>query len=291
MTNDSKPIPLHERLKPFMKNTFTLPKPWIGLILVLLVISTLQFTDSGGFEGIEITTWTLLLLLVMWAPTAVKMLTVSGGTVRAGKGEATFKGLVSVITDYVAMIEQKRHHMNLSEQESERVDQLFLSSEQIVASSLRDSREAHSKLEKLATQYEQIREEPRTDDRTFRLEKIVAEIRAYASLVDLDTDDLRDLLSGSEGDRIIALGILQRIPRTSLFELLLEAIRVSPNSGFEQYHALLAVKEMLPDLNATQKASLQDLLTKKLNDENSHIAQSSDRTALSRQILSALDEP
>jgi hypothetical protein len=273
-----------------MEDTFALPKPWIALILGCLVISVLQFTDSGAFAGLQLTWWTLLLLIVMWVPPAVKMLAVSGGTVRAGEGEARFKGLVPVLTKYVAEIEQERRRMDLSEEESESVEYLISSSEQMVASSVRDSQEARSELETLGSKYEQIRDQPKTANRTFRLEQIVAEIRAYARLVNLDAGELRDLLSGSEGDRIIALGVLQRVPNVSLFEPVLQAIRVSPNSAFEQYHALLAMKEMLPDLNATQKTKLRDLLTSKLNDEDSHIAQSDDRKAVSLQILSALED-
>jgi hypothetical protein len=113
----------------------------------------------------------------------------------------------------------------------------------------------------LATRYEQIRHlSPPGAQRTSEMDQLVIHVRGFALQGAYTPAEIqRIFVSGTEGNRIFALALSFMKPDPLIFGSILEAIRNS-RSAFEQYHALLAARALLPKLNDPQKGELGALL-------------------------------
>ena len=81
--------------------------------------------------------------------------------------------------------------------------------------------------------------------------------------------------------------MVQAMPTTDYFELVLESIRKS-RSAFEQYQGLQAAERILPLLNADQKKELVEVLEdQRSGAPGKYIKEGSDRWFLSNRILKA----
>ncbi|GAA3539582.1 hypothetical protein AFL01nite_26060 [Aeromicrobium flavum] len=140
----------------------------------------------------------------------------------------------------------------------------------------------------VGTRYEQLRSaEPPGWDRTARMEGLLREAR------DLDTESLsaadvsRIFGSGSDGDRITALALLEAEPRLARADLLVDAIGHS-RSSYEQYHALVAAERAWVHLPAADqdrvRAAVETLLAGPLGEKTS------DRRLVARRILEGSGE-
>ncbi len=87
--------------------------------------------------------------------------------------------------------------------------------------------------------------------------EIVAQARALRDSV-AATDVVDLFLTGNEGARVVALGLVEAEPTADFFELVLDGISAS-RSAFEQFHALTAAI-MLPALSRQQREALADAL-------------------------------
>lgn len=137
-----------------------------------------------------------------------------------------------------------------------------------------------------ATRYERIRTtEPSGWDRTSRMEGVLREARA------LDTDALTPsqvagrFATGTDGDRIVALALVEADPRLASGSMLVDAIGGS-RSAFEQYHALVAAEKSvdgLPPADRTRvREAVESLLAGPLGER------SSDRRTVARRVLERL---
>ncbi len=121
-------------------------------------------------------------------------------------------------------------------------------------------------------------------------ERVVAEVRSTARRSALTASQVRELFAdGSEGRRIQALALMQGDPALADLPSLLEAIE-HPRSGFEQYHALLAARGLLPRLPAGETGRLREAVAGRLMAPDG-IPYGSDRSWLAEKILSRLDAP
>ena len=109
----------------------------------------------------------------------------------------------------------------------------------------------------MGSRYERLRTtEPSGWDRTSRMEDMLREVRA------LDTDalgasDVAAIFStGSDGNRIVALALVEGNPRLATADVLIDAI-VDTRSAFEQYHALLAAEYALDHLSADDRTRMR----------------------------------
>lgn len=94
--------------------------------------------------------------------------------------------------------------------------------------------------------------------------------------------------SGKDGDRIVALALIQARPNAVFFGLVSWTIGES-RSAFEQYHGLKAMENMLPSLNEEQKRRLAEVLgDQRSGRPGKYIERGTDRWLLSDRILDAL---
>ena len=140
----------------------------------------------------------------------------------------------------------------------------------------------------LATQYEQIRNQSLPGARrTSEMDQLVIHMRGFALQAAYTPAEIQRIFkSGSEGSRIVALALSFMKPDPLLFESLLEAI-LNSKSGFEQYHALLAARALLPKLNDAQKGELGTLLQGGA-DNLRYITQDTSRQIIRMSILGQL---
>jgi isoamylase len=140
----------------------------------------------------------------------------------------------------------------------------------------------------LAAQYEQIRSKlPPGAQRTIEMNRLVARIRIFAGQATYTPTEIQRIFdTGTAGNRIVALAIAGMKADSISFRSLLEAIYNS-KSAFEQYHALLAARELLPKLNSNQKDELVALLRDEAGNA-SYIRQDASRRMLSMSILGML---
>ena len=152
---------------------------------------------------------------------------------------------------------------------------------------------------KLAREYEELRKRMASGSkRTLEMETIVAQARFLGKQADYFTYDVKAMLSeGTDGERVIALGLLQtqiqKISKSEFdeaFDLVLQAIRHS-KSAFEQYHALRVAYLMMPCLSSPfeKEDSQKDQLYVTLEDQYSqHIREGTDRRYIADKICAAI---
>lgn len=140
----------------------------------------------------------------------------------------------------------------------------------------------------LATQYEQIRSQSSPGaQRTSEMNQLVARVRGFAGQAAYTPAEIQRIFdTGTAGNRIVALALAFMKPNPLMFGSILGAIRNS-KSAFEQYHALLAARALLPKLNDSQKGELGALLQDRA-DNIRYITQDTSRQIISMSILGKL---
>jgi hypothetical protein len=110
----------------------------------------------------------------------------------------------------------------------------------------KEARRLLAAVQPMAATYEQLRlVEPAGSERTERMTSLVRQARAMAKLGFVDAQAVEELFrSGSDGNRIMAIGLMRGAPELASLSLVVEVIR-HPRSGFEQWQALRLAQELL----------------------------------------------
>jgi hypothetical protein len=138
----------------------------------------------------------------------------------------------------------------------------------------------------VGSRYERLRAtEPAGWGRTSRMEQVLRDAR------DLDTErlaaaDVEGIFdTGTDGNRIFALALIERSPRLATAHVLVEGIARS-RSAFEQYHALVAAERALdhlaPEERSSVRVAVQGVLDGPLGES------SSDRRTVARRVAARL---
>jgi CHAT domain-containing protein len=138
---------------------------------------------------------------------------------------------------------------------------------------------------RLADAYENARTStPSGSEQTVELTRIVNEA-ATLSRNPAPADTLDILLDrDDEGGRVVALAVLEAFPDPSRLDLLLDIVSES-RSALEQYHALLAIKLLGPDVPASKRDAVADVLHDQFTREG---FLGTDRFIVAQQILAGL---
>lgn len=230
-----------------------LPKPWIVLVLILAVASSVdvEHPASGGWGiDINVDSATVGIVALIWLPALLRLLSLTGGKVKAAGVEASSGGLLGSPEDLIEDLTEIRTGAEEAGRRAPEVNQAMeqvrrqvdeMASDYLSAS---DAVTMESSL-RLADQYEQIRSTmPPGNERTARMTRVVNEARVRAGA---NRDAARRLAktqvrSEREGERLVALAMLQEAPTRWAVEDIL--LRISGSStAFEMYHALLALRE------------------------------------------------
>jgi hypothetical protein len=139
----------------------------------------------------------------------------------------------------------------------------------------------------IAASYEAIRKSmPSGPARTQLMEAEIARARKDASTADFSADELAGLFrTGSQGERVYALGVMQERPDLAPFDVVVEAVR-TPRTPFEQYHSLVLAETVEPHLSAAEKAVLATTIRQQL--EHDRLRRDSDRVQLATSLLERL---
>jgi hypothetical protein len=141
-----------------------------------------------------------------------------------------------------------------------------------------------------ARAYEDLRRtSPPGPQRIVELSKIVEDAREYVRQEHPTSEAVREVFaSGSDGERVYALGMMREDPTLGDVDCILDAILHS-HSAFEQGQALHAALQLKPRLSTADRARVIDVVYAQFG-RGGHIGQSTDRRRLATRLLSELDE-
>ncbi len=134
--------------------------------------------------------------------------------------------------------------------------------------------------------YERLRtSEPSGWDRTSRMEATLRDARALGAEVLTPSDVAEIFGTGTDGNRIAALALIEGNPRLGTAGVLVEAI-LNSRSTFEQYHALVAAESAVDHLSAEDRSRVREAVESVLS--GSLGDRSSDRRTVARRLLERL---
>jgi hypothetical protein len=140
-----------------------------------------------------------------------------------------------------------------------------------------------------ARAYEELRRtRPPGAQRVIELSRIVSDARQYSRAEHPPADAVREIFGGGDGERVYALALMEEDPDVGDLESILDAISHS-RSAFEQRQALAAALQVAPQLGPADKAQLSEAVRQQLA-PGGHIARSTDRLRVARQLLSVLSD-
>ena len=265
-----------ERLRELLASATFVPSWWVVVMTFVAVASAIDttFPESGG------TSWhfavgaiSLIAIALIWLPTAIRLLSLVGGSVKAGGVEASAIGILQSPDKLIEDLANLRTSTEQLGQEmpkaGEKVQTIGAEVNQIATRYLPSERTLPDEvLDDLAREYERIRRDiPPGRSRTNAMNKLVNEvrIRAAASPVSARQQAPALLRSSREGDRIVGLALAQGSPAAELCDDLLRIFSTSA-SAFEQYHSLLALSEIAPILGAEDRARAISILEREKSD-------------------------
>jgi hypothetical protein len=253
-----------------------LPKPWVLTVAGLAVLSSVsvEHPASGGWGiDINVDTATVGIVALVWLPALLRLLSLTGGKVKAAGVEASSGGLLGSPENLIEDLTEIRTGAEEAGRRSPEVDRAMeqmrqqideMASEYLGAS---DAVTEHS-IERLAEEYEAIRATmPPGASRTTRMTRVVNEARVRAGA---NRDTARRLAtphlrSDREGQRLVALAMLQESPSSKAVDGILKLIAES-STAFEMFHALLALREAAPRMSAEELESAIVVLSTEKDD-------------------------
>ena len=293
-----------EQIKGLLEILLPIPRPYIFVLGLAIFLSLFQITrNPQGAVTVTfgLTNITAVLLALIWLPFLLKVIALSGGGFKTMAGEASLTGLLGLLSNLDPETQREALSTTLGvleaaepklpQTERTRLQEIKQGLETQLASLPPETQKARQQLLNFARLYEALREDmPWSAARTFRMETLMAQARTLAKQSGYTLLEISEIYARqTEGDRVIALALVQANPDARFFELVLDSIDHS-ESGFEQYHALVAMERMLPLLDPEQKKMLID----SLNDQRSGgqykciTPDDPDRWTLSNRLLQEL---
>jgi hypothetical protein len=265
-----------ERLRGLLASATFVPWWWAAGMTFVAVASTIDttFPESGRTSWhVAVGAISLVAIALIWLPTAIRLLSLVGGSVKAAGVEASAVGilqspdkLIEDLTNLRTSADQLGQDMPNAGAKvqaiGDEVDQIatrYLPSEETLPNDVLDD---------LARQYERIRRDmPRGQSRTIAMNKLVSEVRIRAAASPLSARREAPVLlrSSREGDRIVGLALVQGSPAADLCDDLLRIFSTSA-SAFEQYHSLLALSEIAPILGPDDRVRAVSILEREKSD-------------------------
>ncbi|WP_255949057.1 hypothetical protein [Streptomyces odontomachi] len=139
----------------------------------------------------------------------------------------------------------------------------------------------------LAAEYGTIRSTMRSGSRRTRaMEDLVTTARRLAERGSFTPDEVRGLLrGGTDGDRVVALAMMQARPGLRDLDAALDAV-AAPRSPFEQYQALALAAKMVDDLDTDDLRRLADTVRA---ERAGSLRRNAERSALADDVLRRAD--
>lgn len=288
-SNNHSAMRINQLLAVFLK----IPVLWAIVVAIAVALSTIEITRTAEDQItfiFKLTTITPILLSILWLPSLIKLLALSGGKVKFGGSEASTGGLGPLLPKLVAGL--YKIETELPPEDKQEIRRLREQAESELASRTIGYRNARSRIEGLAREYERLRDQMESGgERTHLMSVVVAEIRSITPQAEYSSEEMMSCFAeASAGNRIAVLSMLQATSDTSCFSAVLSGISES-SSAFEQYNALRAAETMIPLLFKDQRNRLRNAINEQRGEgEGRHIKPKTDRWSLSDRILRAIEE-
>jgi hypothetical protein len=253
-----------------------LPGVWIAGIGIAALASVIRLSHGPAGTTIEFraTSVTAVIVALLWLPTLLRVIALTGGKLKTAGGEASTPGF----------FEAFRHLSSDTQEESLSaaaavIDQVEVEGPPEQRSRAREAREGLEeaigeiprrrpevtrRLREIARSYEQIRmTSPPGAARTREMTELVSRARGVASSGTPASSPERWFREETDGARIVALAAIQAL-RTPTDLPIVVAVIAEPRSAFEQFHALRAAEELLPFATREQKDLLRSAIESQL---------------------------
>ncbi|NMG20676.1 hypothetical protein [Brasilonema bromeliae] len=301
-SESGKSVIAREAVDWLLQRIFQLPKKWLIISIILILISTCEIGWSKkelfSFK-FRVTNTTAIFLSLIWLPSILKVFALSGGALKTPLGEIGGSGMKTMLESLTGdslgfLIEQtKRAEEVAPPKQQEEMRQIRREWQKVYASTVPVS-DARQEMEGLAERYKQLRITMSSGpQRTFEMESVTGQMRALAPEVKYSVQEVKDLLqSPDQGKRLLGLSVVEWSGDAIYFDLVLHLISHS-ETAFEQTSALRSVGKMVSKLDTHQKKNLQAAIIEQRNfneKEQRWIKPNSNRWVLSDRILSALNE-
>ncbi|HET8955686.1 MAG TPA: hypothetical protein VFN18_08520 [Solirubrobacterales bacterium] len=295
-----------EAAKRLLNEISRLSPLWIVVVSLLALLSTLEATRNfdGEFEvHFHVTSVTALVIALVWLPALVRAVALTGGAVKTPAGEASAGGILDllrlltpdakreILPPLAAALDSAELSAGSSRTRGEaravrRDVERELRGSIVMVGSLEET------LDDYGRKYEELRSSlPPGADRTFRMGSLMAEIRALAGHMAVTPRLVKErFYSGREGNRVVALTLLEAVPLWQCLDVVIDGIRNS-RSAFEQFQALRAAEEILPELGSADRRRLADCLKAELEDASKGIDEDPSRLHPIELMLAELEAP
>ncbi len=265
-----------ERVRGLLASATFIPWWWVAGMTFVAVASTMDTTFPGSGHArwhFAVGAISLTAIALIWLPTAIRLLSLVGGSVKAAGVEASAIGILQspdkLIEDLASLLTSTDQLGQEMPKGSERVQVIGAEVDQIATRYLPSEETLPAEvLDDLARKYEQIRQEmPRGQSRTIAMNKLVNEvrIRAAASPMAARRKAPALLRSSRDGDRIVGLALAEGSPAAEFCDDLLRIFSTAV-SAFEQYHSLLALSEIAPILSTENRTRAASVLEREKSD-------------------------
>jgi hypothetical protein len=282
-----------------LRRIIHIPKNWLIISSIFILLSTFQITGGEKLTfKFQVTNTTAMFLALIWLPSVLKIVALTGGAVKTPAGEITGSSMMPMLQSLTGdtlgfLIE----HTKLAEDVAPPQQQLEMRQMrhewQKAYASRVPSSEAQKQIESLSQRYKELRSSlPPGAKRTFEMESITGRMRALAPEVNFSEEEVNNLLkSHDQGKRLLGLSVTEWSGDPSYFYTVLNMINNS-ETAFEQTCALRSAQKMVLKLNTQQKQDLHSVLLHQRNfneAEKCWIRPNSNRWTLSDRILAALE--
>jgi hypothetical protein len=270
------------------------------LPIAVLSCFNVQYGATGWGLAFSVNAVTVAAMGVIWLPNLVSLLAVAGGSAKTPAGEFASGGLVAAlkalppeaqreaIPAVVAALDTVEGRLITSGNPSVSYERDSL--EQSLGALPVEPGEARVELTELAKEYERLRASMSPGrDRTYQMTLLLTRARALGRQAQLDAAQIDRLLDGSEGERLVGIGVAQGRPAQMDIRRMLDVVTNS-RSAFEQYAALEALRRAVPQAPTELCRLVATTLTAELNRPGTHLARGSDRYQLARSILRDLHD-
>lgn len=290
-----------EDIQRVLKEALKVPKWWLAIALPVAALSCFNFgyDQTGWSFGFAVTAVTAAVVAAVWLPSLISLISLVGGSAKTPAGEFASGGLFAALSALspatmreaipavVAALDTEEGRRITSGNPTAKRERNSL--EQRLDSLPVDSEQALGELAMLAREYEHLRESMRPgQDRTYQMSLVVTRARALGRKAGLGMDQINRLLDGSEGERLVGIGVAQGRPEQADITRLLGVVTDS-RSAFEQYAALEALRRAAPQASAEIQANVATALRAELERPGTRLNRDSDRYRIARSILTALE--
>ena len=265
-----------EQAQTFLSMVMGIPRPWMVAMILLAIVSSIDLRRpaSGGYSlHFGVGTAALVAIALLWLPPVLRLLSLTGGGLKAFGLEASAGGLRNAPDALIVGLARIRTEVSEVERVTPNAAQLTESVRvevDRIASAYLDGTASVTTdaLDALARRYEHVRATTSPSPaRAVSMNQILneARVRARAAPDVAARAGLRLLSSPADGDRVIGLALLQQQPNPDALPGTLRLVQTA-KSAFEQYHALVAIKAMAPLLSSEQRTEAAETLKREQAD-------------------------